>query len=45
MPQRRSRLIMLGTAFETRSRDGGGSVLRVDTGPLEVPGLFEFAQV
>lgn len=34
-----------GTAFETRSREGGRSVLRVDTGPLDVPGLFEFAQV
>jgi hypothetical protein len=35
-----------GTAFETRTRpDGGKPLLRVDTGPLDVPGLFEFAEV
>jgi hypothetical protein len=30
------------TAFEARSR---GAVLRVDTGPLGVPGLFDFVQL
>jgi len=34
-----------GTEFETRSLDAGRPVLRVDTGPLDVPGLFEFAEV
>jgi hypothetical protein len=35
-----------GTAFETRiPPHAGRPVLRVDTGPLDVPGLFEFAEV
>jgi hypothetical protein len=34
-----------GTAFGTLTSPDGGSVLRVDTGPLDVPGLFEFAEV
>jgi hypothetical protein len=33
-----------GTRFETRAR-GTETLLRVDTGALDVPGLFEFAQV
>jgi hypothetical protein len=33
-----------GTRFEARTRpEGGKPVLRVDTGTLDVPGLFEFA--
>jgi hypothetical protein len=35
-----------GTRFETRAQPGGGKpVLRVDTGALGVPGLFELAEV
>jgi len=34
-----------GTAFEERPTAFDGTVLRVDTGSLDVPGLFEFAKV
>lgn len=35
-----------GTAFETRTPpDDARPILRVDTGPLGVPGLFEFTEV
>jgi hypothetical protein len=34
-----------GTAFEERCTSVDAAVLRVDTGPLDVPGLFEFAKV
>jgi hypothetical protein len=34
-----------GTRFDRRLAVGGDPVLRVDTGPLGVPGLFEFAEV
>jgi hypothetical protein len=34
-----------GTRFERRSHPRDGATLLVDTGPLNVPGLFEFAQI
>ena len=35
-----------GTMFQTRTRpDGGKPILRVDTSPLDVPGVFEFAEI
>jgi hypothetical protein len=34
-----------GTPFELREQPDGKPLLRVDTGPLDVPGLFEFAEV
>jgi hypothetical protein len=33
------------TRFETRVRQNGTPRLRVDTGPLDVPGIFEFAEI
>lgn len=34
-----------GTKFDTRESERAGPVLRVDTGPMDVPGLFEFSQI
>jgi hypothetical protein len=34
-----------GTAFEVRSITNEETVLRVDTGSMDVPGLFEFARI
>lgn len=34
-----------GTTFESHEADVDGTVLRVDTGPMDVPGLFEFTQI
>jgi hypothetical protein len=34
-----------GMTFDSRASDRDRAVLRVDTGPLDVPGLFEFSQV
>ena len=33
------------TRFERRCHPRDGAMLLVDTGPLDVPGLFEFAQI
>jgi hypothetical protein len=34
-----------GTPFDRRPAVGGDPVLRVDTGPLGIAGLFEFAEI
>lgn len=33
-----------GTSFESYESEDAGTVLRADTGPLDVPGIFEFTQ-
>jgi hypothetical protein len=34
-----------GTSFDSFKSEGDGTVLRVDTGLMDVPGLFDFAEV
>lgn len=45
LPAKADDLRRRGTTFGSRASDRDGVVLRVDTGPLDVPGLFEFSQV